>query len=300
MPFMLILAVFVCLFALPRGREAKGSNAEKRVIRVWNVDTFEGGKGSRTAFLKKTALRAENVNAGAYYLVSSYTPEGAQQALREGDFPDVLSFGIGLSLGAEFSIPLPYSFPGGETEAGCLAVPWCRGGYALFSLDDDFTAAGDVVISCGGKNLPQIAAALAGIKGEECDSLSAYVGFLDGKYRYLLGTQRDLCRFSARGLAVTLKPLEKYCDLYQYVSVLSAEKMQDCLAFVNTLLSEEVQNSLTSIGMYPPKGGTDALSAVNPEKTVSAFASEQSLGELLGLARSGGDVKNIVKYLKSI
>ena len=88
---MLILAVFVCLFALPRGREVKGSNAEKRVIRVWNVDTFEGGKGSRTAFLKKTALRAENVNAGAYYLVSSYTPEGAQQAFREGDFPDVLS-----------------------------------------------------------------------------------------------------------------------------------------------------------------------------------------------------------------
>ncbi len=29
----------------------------KRVVRIWNLDTFEGGKGSRTSFLKKIARR---------------------------------------------------------------------------------------------------------------------------------------------------------------------------------------------------------------------------------------------------
>ena len=281
LPFLFVLTAAVLVF-LPQ----KSGEAEARtVVRVWNIDTFEGGKGSRTAFLKSVArgLRGE-----AYYLVTSYTLEGALSALAEGDAPDVLSFGVGLSAFAERLLPLPYSFAGGELGGKALAYPWCMGGYYLFSLTD-FEGEGRTALSVGGENLPVVAARLEGIAGEETESVAAYTGFLSGKYRYLLGTQRDVCRFQARGAKVQARPLTKYCDLYQYIGILSSEKREASLAFVEALLSPEVQGRLSEIGMFPL--------VKNAERTVSVFSSREALGQLAAAAREG-DVPE--KYLKSI
>ena len=264
----------------------KSEKTEARtVVRVWNIDTFEGGKGSRTAFLKSVA---RELKGEAYYLVTSYTPEGALSAFAEGDAPDVLSFGVGLSEFAERLLPLPYSFAGGELGGKTLAYPWCMGGYYLFSLTD-FEGEGRTVLSVGGENLPAVAARLEGISGEETESVAAYTGFLSGKYRYLLGTQRDVCRFQARGVSVQARPLTKYCDLYQYIGILSSEKRDASLAFVEALLSPEVQGRLSQIGMFPLEN--------NAERTVSVFSSREALGRLAAAAREG-DVPE--KYLKSI
>ncbi len=295
LPFFLIAAIVFTVAYYPCGAEEK---SVQRVVRVWNVDTFEGGKGSRTAFLKKTALKTEKSHPGVYYLVSSYTSQGAKQAFTEGNCPDILSFGIGLSEFAERCLPLSYRFSGGETENGCLAYPWCRGGYALFSLDENFVGEGVTAISCGGENLPQIAAKLSEIDGEAVDSLSAYTGFLSGKYRYLLGTQRDLCRFNARNTTVYYRPISAYCDLYQYVSVLSAEKKEDCNAFLETLLSDEVQSSLFEIGMYPIGGQNDFI-AEKTQKTVSVFSSDDTLRHLSEQTKNS-EIKSLDKYLKNI
>ena len=281
LPFLFVLTAAVLVF-LPQ----KSGEAEARtVVRVWNIDTFEGGKGSRTAFLKSVArgLRGE-----AYYLVTSYTLEGALSALAEGEAPDVLSFGVGLSAFAERLLPLPYSFAGGELGGKALAYPWCMGGYYLFSLTD-FEGEGRTALSVGGENLPVVAARLEGIAGEETESVAAYTGFLSGKYRYLLGTQRDVCRFQARGAKVQARPLTKYCDLYQYIGILSSEKREASLAFVEALLSPEVQGRLSEIGMFPL--------VKNAERTVSVFSSREALGQLAAAAREG-DVPE--KYLKSI
>ena len=281
LPFLLLLAAAVIVF-LPQ----KSENAEARtVVRVWNIDTFEGGKGSRTAFLKSVA---RELKGEAYYLVTSYTPEGALSAFAEGDAPDVLSFGVGLSEFAELLLPLPYSFTGGELGGKTLAYPWCMGGYYLFSLTD-FEGEGRTALSVGGENLPVVAARLEGITGEETESVAAYTGFLSGKYRYLFGTQRDVCRFQARGAIVQARPLTKYCDLYQYIGILSSEKRDASLAFVEALLSPEVQGRLSQIGMFPLEN--------NAERTVSVFSSREALGRLAAAAREG-DVPE--KYLKSI
>lgn len=290
-PFVLVAAVALTVAFYPNEHTARAER--KRVVRIWNVDTFEGGKGSRTAFLKKAASIVEKRDQNVYYLISSYTPDGANAAFEGGEKPDILSFGVGLSAYAECSLPLPYTFSGGETEDGCLAYPWCRGEYVLFSLTEDFEADGAVAISCGGSNLPQVAAALAGIEGEEVDSLSAYVSFLNGNYRYLLGTQRDACRFASRGVSYFSKPLDAYCDLYQYISVLTAEKREDCFAFLDVLLSERVQSALVDIGMYPVKSG-------RAERTVSVFSGEQALQTLAQTARSAESLKKLDKYLKNI
>ena len=281
LPFLLLLAAIVIVFVPQKSKEAEA----RTVVRVWNIDTFEGGKGSRTAFLKSVA---RELQGEAYYLVTSYTLEGALSAFAEGEAPDVLSFGVGLSEFAERLLPLPYSFAGGELGGKTLAYPWCMGGYYLFSLTD-FEGEGRTALSVGGENLPAVAARLEGITGEEAESVAAYTGFLSGKYRYLLGTQRDVCRFQARGVSVQARPLTKYCDLYQYIGILSSEKRDASLAFVEALLSPEVQGRLSQIGMFPLEN--------NAERTVSVFLSSEALGRLATAAREG-DVPE--KYLKSI
>ena len=264
-----------------------------RVLTVWNVDTFEGGKGSRTSFLRKIARKVEKKTEGVYFLVESYTQEGAEAAIAAGTLPDLLSFGVCLSASAEASLQLSYTFAGGELGGECRAVPWCRGGYYLFSLADNFEETGNVAISVGGSNLPLLAAAYADISGEEVESQAAYVGFLSGKYRYLLGTQRDVCRFVSRNTTVYSRELTGYNDLFQYISVLKTNHRADALAFIEELLSSETQELLGEIGMSAVKTGGET-------HTVNVFTDAEALARLRELGRQNSDVKNLDKFLKII
>ena len=291
LPFITVFVIVAAVIFYPKEHEKE--NAEKRIVRIWNVDTFEGGKGSRTAFLRNVARRVEKEREGVYFLISSYTAEGAEAAFSKGEAPDMLSFGVGLSTFAEKSLPLPYSFAGGDLEGKTLAYPWCRGGYSLFSLDERFDQEGRVAISVGGSNLPEVAARYAKIFGEEVESTAAYVGFLSGKYRYLLGTQRDICRFQTRGASVYEKKLSAYNDLYQYLSLLSNENREDCLAFFEVLLSKKVQSSLFEIGMFPVEGDES-------ERTVNVFSDKNALENIRILAKQEVDEKNLDNFLKTI
>lgn len=284
-PFLLLAAVVLAVALFPRQSAAEGESV--RIVRVWNVDTFEGGKGSRTAFLKRAAELAERGRTGVRYLVTSVTAEGALDALGRGELPDVLSYGGGLSAFEPHCLPLGERFAGEDR-----ALPWCRGEYYLFSLTDDFESTGEVAISVGGSNLACAAAYFAGVSGSETESLSAYVDFLGGKYRYLLGTQRDKCRFASRGAAVYAKPLTEFCDLYQYVSVLSEEAYDDALFFVNTLRSEAVQCQLGDIGMLPAAGAAGY--------TTGAFMTAETSATLAQAVRAGEPRKNIENFLKTV
>lgn len=292
-PFVLAAAIVLAAVCYP---QKETSEEARRVVRVWNVDTFEGGKGSRTSFLKSAARRVEKERGGVSYLVTSRTAEGALAALAEGDVPDVLSFGVGLNAFAEYALPLPVASAGGSLGGETLAVPWARGGYALFSRGG-FDREGKTAISCGGSNLPAVAAALAKIEGEELPALTAYTRFLNGEFDFLLGTQRDLCRFASRSVAVEYRPLPAYSDLFQYLSVLSAEKREDGLALLSELLSDRSQAALSSLGLYPVKG-EDPFAPL-PQRTACVFLSETALCEAERLARAG-EIKNLGKYLKSI
>ncbi len=290
LPFLAIAAAALLLFLYPWGRG--DAPVKSRVVTVWNVDTFEGGKGSRANLLRKVARNVEKRREGVYYLISSYTAEGAAAAFSEGKYPDLLSFGVGLSDGAEVSLALPYSFAGGEISGECRAVPWCMGGYFLFSLTEDFTQAGRCAISVGGSNLGALAAAYAGIGGEEVESQAAYVGFLSGKYRYLLGTQRDVCRLTARGAAFFSRPLGGYNDLFQYISLLKEVHRDDALAFIEELLSPQTAELLPAIGMEPVKENANT-------RTPCVFSDAEALARLKELA-SEGDLKIPDKFLKTV
>ncbi len=293
--FSLLLALVLALVFYP---SQTAEQTEKVVVRVWNVDTFEGGKGSRANFLKSVAKSLEKQKK-VYYLIENYTAEGAKNAISKGNLPDMLSFGVGLDDGLEYALSLSQSSAGGEVGGKTRATAWYRGGYALFSLSG-FEKEGKTVISRGGNNLPEVAAALSQIKGEEHSSLEAYVAFLSGEYDYLLGTQRDYCRFTARGTQVNVKPLSKFCDLYGYMSIFSTEKWVECNALLTALLSNETQSRLSEIGMYPVEWGLDEISREKAEYTVSVFSSQSALEEMRQIAREKDAEKNLNKFLKKV
>ena len=233
-----VLAFSLC-FALPSFFKKEQATDYKTVVTIWNVDTFEGGKGSRTAFLNAVAKEVEKEES-VIFMVLSKTLEGAQMALENGEMPDLLSFGPGIRIAA-------------SNKVYC----WCMGKYALFTKRKESGRNAEpnsknTVLSLGGKNLPTIAAALSGFSGDlrRENSLEAYVRFLNGDFAYLLGTQRDAQRLISRGVEVDATSLNDFTDLKQYITALKVENKKLGQVFIDCLLSERIQRKLTTIGMF--------------------------------------------------
>ena len=281
--FLLLLAVLLAVCLYPEEQRAPKT---VRVVTVWNVDAFEGGKGSRTAFLRRVAAIAERGRENVRYLISGATTAGAEAALIKGSPPDVLSFGGAVEGLRPLCRRLDASFAGEDR-----ALPWCRGEYYLFCMEEDFTAAGETIVSSGG-GLSCVAAYLNAVTGKEAEPLTAYLAFLNGEYRYLLGTQRDVHRFASRGVAVYRRRLTAFSDLYQYAAILSEDAAGDAAYFLQVLRSEAVQALLGEIGMLPAEGGTGS--------TVNAFLDGASRAALASAARAGGPRKNIDNFLKTV
>ena len=301
-------AVAYPVLARRGGQEHAGFSG---ILRLWQIDSFEGGTGSRGAFLSGVARTYEEQNEGVFVLVSAHTPASAANTAAGGEYPDLLSFGVGVDLAADAALPLR----GGESTAGSIgaetyAVPWCRGQYFLFTLEGDYSDvnAQNTLLSQG-RGVTAAAAYAAGLTGEfaRAEPVRAYVAFLQGKYKYMLGSQRDVFRFQARGAAVSAEPLTGYCDLWQYMAVCSRDRERYLAAcgFLSLLLSAEVQGTLSRIGMLPvcgkayESGAMSAAERAVPEYTLNAFLTANALDEVRAAADAAlrGD-KNGAKKLK--
>lgn len=262
------------------GREEEKTPSPPLVLSLWHVDTFEGGRGSRAAFLKRAASAYCRSRSETYVLVSQYTVEGVKEAFSRGAYPDLLSFGAGCAIDPSLFLPLSGKvFSSVSLCEGDVVYPWCVGAYFLFSKTENFSRANlsTAIVSGGRNNLAQTAAALyfssvgdfsgGGIKRENWlieESTAAYVDFLQGKREYLFGTQRDVFRFSVRKAEVFARVSCAYDDLYQYAGVTNAGEAtgrsgaegkrakSECAEFLAYLLSENVQKRLTEIGMLSP------------------------------------------------
>lgn len=277
-PHILLVALLCAYAFFPKTEEIA---AAKQVVTVWNIDTFEGGKGSRTSFLKRAADEFSK-KKNYLFLVRSYTLEGAEVAADKGEKPDILSYGIGFSR-AEMIVPL---------SDGSLSVYWAKGYYTLLSLTDDFSDVGEVLISCGGNNLAEVGAYLCGFAGKAEESQKAYVDFLNGKSKYLFGTQRDVCRLTARGVTFFRKDQETFCDLYECASLCNPAKRAVCEEFLAYLRSDGVQSRLSEIGFLPI--------AERKGLTVFPLSEKSLLDSLKKQATSGAPRENIEKYLKKV
>ena len=282
----------------------------KGIITLWHIDGFEGGVGSRKQFLLSVSRGFEKTNSGVLVMATDHTAESAENAMAEGRFPDLISYGTGVNLSALKPLETEKASPTGVYNGETYAVPWCRGGYCLIENPYYTGKKGDgtLIVSQGEYTQPLVAYALSGRRTANAEIMSpmnAYVKFVSGKSRYMVGTQRDVNRLISRSMDFTSKPLNEYNDLYQYVSVTATDgiKARYAQAFVNYLLSDEVQSKLNVIGMFGCYSVTEyespdmiALANAKSEYSVSAFSSKTFLAEMQikGAAAAGGDEKEFL------
>lgn len=258
----------------------------ERILTLWHVETFEGGVGSRGDFI--TGHAVEFGKKGRHVLVKTHTIESAKESLKKGEKPDLVSFGIG----ADFVVPMAKRVT--LTVAGekvkSRAFVWAQGGYFLFRKSGDETPIKTLTISDGGKNLPLGAANLTGVKYENIEtvkSTDAYLKLISGNTDAMLGTQRDIRRFTVKNFAYTATPLEKYNDLYQYVAITTddEDKLPTAKAFAEYLLSEKTAKKISSLYMIPryfslTDSPLQSYDASKNEKTISPFISLLNLETL--------------------
>ena len=296
---LIFCIVFTLVFAsnkIGEGHSFGSAEEYKGILTLWQVDSFEGGSGSRKQFLLKVARDFEKQNAGVLVMVVEHTAESVKTALDEGQSPDMISFGNGTEVSGFLELSLGVKFSGGMIGEKECAVPWCRGGYVLIAnpsittkellLQDNFDS---VLISQAEYTQPVLSLICEGIKVNNLTvkkPMDAYVDFVGGKIRYFLGTQRDVVRLERRGVEVYARPLIEYNDLYQYVTITSKDQTKKTYSgkFLEYLTSKKVQQSLNQISMLSLNYGVEyqnqhliQMQKVQNKNTISAFTYAQVL-----------------------
>lgn len=265
-----------------------------QVLTLWQIDSFEGGRGSRAEYLRSLAHDFAKT-ANVYIEVTALSSDAARTNISAGVVPDIISYGAGF-YGIESLVSEGYG------------KAWCRGAYCLIALSGtDFSSVStaNTVINEGKDNLVSVAALFSGLQGADYAApTSAYVSLISGEYDFLLGTQRDVIRLQTRGESFEVKPLTEFNDLYQYISVLTRDGEKAAVAeeYINYVLSHG--ESLTRIGMLRDgvtlySDEMHALEGVDFSYTIPAVASSGAVAEIKKAARSG-DINLLKSLLKPL
>lgn len=287
----------------------------KEIITVWHIDTFEGGKWSRREFLNYVAKKFEKKNVGVLIMVKSISRDGIVESINKGELPDIVSYGAGVDLVKLAEIKGDKTFNNGKVNKKQYALPWCKGGYVLFSnvekqIDDKIEK---IVVSQSEYSQPLLAFLSENLKANKIEVLSpleAYVQFVSGKVDYFLGTQRDVERLEIKGYSCNAKPLENFNDLYQYVSLTEKGNAKNYTQkFIKYLLSEEVQKELTKISMFSQfydinfeNETLNKMSKTNQKEGLNLFLPSLTLKELQECSVKAvlGDDESLFKIKKLV
>lgn len=157
--FILIL----CLYPLAKGLyDSQGDILSQRffgkkseyqgILRLWNVDSFEGGSLPKTNFLEKMSMQFEKQNKGVYIMVQNLTEDEVVANIKNGIYPDIVSFGTGMNKffsGKLMSIDdsvainiLPNFYGAGLSEGSLKAVSYMAGAYSLISTSEKIEKTG--------------------------------------------------------------------------------------------------------------------------------------------------------------
>ena len=101
-------------------------------IKLWHIDSFEGGSGNRADFIERMAVNYHKENSSVYIIVQTLSPEEIENAINAGDRPDIISFSHHISTTiANFLQPLNISIncredllKYGQKDGETFAVPW--------------------------------------------------------------------------------------------------------------------------------------------------------------------------------
>lgn len=281
-----VCITFLCMAFINR---EEVSAEEEAMLYVWQIDSFEGGKGSRADYLQKAGNNYSK-NCGCYVSVVSLSAEAARLNLDSGNVPDIISYGAGM-YGLE-------NYIGGYKT-------WCYGGYCLLTLDTntDFSdvCAENTVINEGKDNLVGAAALACGTQGADYEKpTGAYVKLINGNYKYLLGTQRDIYRLKTRGVNFAVKPITGFNDLYQNISVTTfCKHTKYAVSFIEYLLS--VADGITKLGLITDNAVYEdemrLMQGISYECKLTAPVSFETRKQIENII-SGGDINMLKNLLK--
>lgn len=325
--FVRILFVASCVFLLCFLPFFTVSKADGRdvTLEIWQVDCFEGGVGSRRAYLQKIAekfcdiknakstARGKNVNGKITASVKNHTVYSAEESFSAGIFPDVISFGAGLEL--PYSHLVKLDFDGGavgEYGGERYAAVWARGGYCMITKKNE-SKINKLIVGVQNYNLPMLTCKLSGVTmPETVEELSAekcFYEFYSSKNCGWIATQRDLYRIDGK-IEVEVLPLNGYNDLYQCASVLSCGRGNENLAseFIKFLCFGDYSDP-SSIGLLSSKGVSknenapiSRLSGQKIDYCLSIFTTRAAIARIREQCSdfdlNAQNIKNALKYLK--
>lgn len=283
-----IMAVFC------RRKNDPYAQAEMQSVTVWQIDGFEGGKGSRAQYLQNAA-NACFKKKKTYFTVISLSADAARQNIENNQLPDVISYPAGF-----------YGIDQFINKRDFICKTWCNGGYCLLTLDEnaDFNdvMAENTVINAGKDNLTDVASVLCGIGGAPAEQpTNAYLKLISGKCKYLFGTQRDVFRLKTRNVAFKIKPVEEFNDLYQNISILTFDnqKYAACKTYTDYLLN---LNGVGKLGLFND-GAKLEYNELLPMQNISFkhilnYPCSQNYVEELHAAAKNADVNKIKNLLK--
>lgn len=247
------LALMWALPYLPLKPQTSAKEGYKGVIELWNVETFEGGSGSRQSWLTNKSAKFEAKNSGLFVHVTTLTEEELRQKLSDNQSFDIVCFSRGAGDAVkQLLAPLELDVKNvrdnmllaGQIADKQYAVPLYSGAYCLFARASQLNE-GELLqkaltqtytrkigkntvelqpLICGftASNSPLTALAMSGGKGnakglkESVTQYQAYEQFVSNKTAVtLLGTQRDLYRLSQREADGKIEKLG-FCALNGY------------------------------------------------------------------------------------
>ncbi len=235
---VIVLAAVAVVWALPHlpvKPQTQNSESYKGVIEMWNVESFEGGVGSRESWLKGRAAKFEKANSGLFVHITTLTLEQLTAKLDAGDSFDMLCFSRGAGVVVQDRLTQIDIDPGavrdnillsGQVNGVQYAMPVYAGVYCLFARAEMLPAAqlltnaltqtytrkvgknnvtlSPLITGFTAYNSPLSALAMSGGRGkavvsDEVTQYEAYEKFLANRTAVtLLGTQRDLYRLSQK------------------------------------------------------------------------------------------------------
>lgn len=240
---IVVLCIVVPILALIQGSKESVQAEEMQVMTLWQIDGFEGGKGSRAQYLSDMAV-ALYKKQNKYINVIQLTATAAEENIKRGELPDMIS------CAPTFNAHLQYI---NSTDFACKS--WCNGSYCLLTLSESCTFddvnASNTVINAGKDNLVSVAAVMCGVYGAVSEMpTNAYLQLLNGKYKYLLGTQRDIIRLKTRGAAFSVKQVSDFNDLYQNISILTADVKRYCTCKQFVEYITESNSDINKLGLF--------------------------------------------------
>lgn len=150
------------------------------ILRLWNIDSFEGGSLPKSSFLEKTAMLFEKQNKGVFIMVQNMTEDEVISSVKNGIYPDMVCFGTGMnkffngkfhrlddSIGLSL---LPNFYSAGLSEGSFVASPIMAGAYSLISTNERIEMANKDTLP----SLSTLAFALAFDKSRKKDTIHTF------------------------------------------------------------------------------------------------------------------------------